>query len=97
VLARFILDHSDEVAFMSARQLAEALGQSDAGVVRFARAVGCEGFPHLKTALREGILKRTGASGMRSQSSLPSSETDLQTRLFEIEASLVSATATLSL
>jgi hypothetical protein len=34
---------------------------------------------------------------MRSQSSLPSSETDLQTRLFEIEASLVGASATLSL
>ncbi|WP_321943821.1 MurR/RpiR family transcriptional regulator [Paraburkholderia tropica] len=92
-LARFVLDRSDEVAFMSARQLADAVGQSDAAVVRFARAVGYDGFPHLKAALREGILERTGASGMRSQSLLPQSELELFDQLFEIEASLVTATA----
>ena len=47
-IATYILENPTTVAFMTAQQLAEQSGTSEATVVRFARAVGLEGFPNLK-------------------------------------------------
>lgn len=51
-LARFFLDHEDEVAFASATYIGAQAGASPATVVRFCRALGYEGFTELQTAIR---------------------------------------------
>lgn len=93
-LARYILDHSGQVAFMTARQLASAVGQSDAAVVRFARAVGYSGYSELRGSLRGGILDRAGALGMRKAT--PSSAQALTAEIFETDANLATETAQLN-
>jgi DNA-binding MurR/RpiR family transcriptional regulator len=40
ILGKYILDHYGEVAFMSALQIGEKLGLSDATVIRFAKTLG---------------------------------------------------------
>jgi len=57
-LADYILQNADEVVFMTAAQLAEATGVSDATVVRLAQTLGFEGFPELKQHLRSFMLTR---------------------------------------
>jgi DNA-binding MurR/RpiR family transcriptional regulator len=51
-LARFFLDHEDEIAFVSATYIGTRAGASPATVVRFCRALGYEGFTELQTAIR---------------------------------------------
>ncbi|MCK1604782.1 hypothetical protein IVB02_26115 [Bradyrhizobium sp. 166] len=46
-LARRVLDLGEHVAFTTSRQLAEAVGQSDAAFIRFAKALGYDGFPDM--------------------------------------------------
>ncbi|WP_082621304.1 MurR/RpiR family transcriptional regulator [Bordetella sp. N] len=93
-LARYLLDHREQVAFMTARALAEAVGQSDAAVVRFARAVGYAGYPQLREALRGSLLERAGALGMRKAP--PSSAEALKNDIFDTDAALIAETARLN-
>jgi DNA-binding MurR/RpiR family transcriptional regulator len=57
-LADYILQNADEVVFMTAAQLAEASGVSDATVVRLAQTLGFEGFPEMKQHLRSSRMTR---------------------------------------
>jgi DNA-binding MurR/RpiR family transcriptional regulator len=50
-VARYILSHRDEIPFMSAVQIAEALKTSNATVVRAAQRLGYTGLPELKQEL----------------------------------------------
>jgi len=43
-IAHFILSYRDEAAFMTAKQLANAVSVSDAAVIRFAQFLGYKGF-----------------------------------------------------
>jgi len=52
-IARFILEHYDKAAFMTASRLGAAVGVSESTVVRFATELGYEGYPALQRALRE--------------------------------------------
>jgi len=94
-MAKYILDHGEQVSFMTAKQLGDAIGQSDAAVIRFAKAAGYPGFPALREALREGLLVRVGASGLRQQTG-PTSEQELKAEVFETDATLVQQTAQLN-
>ncbi len=51
-LARFFLDHEDEIAFASANFISAQVGASPATVVRFCRALGYEGYTDLQSAIR---------------------------------------------
>ena len=51
-IASHLLSHYDEAAFLSAADLASQLDVSEATVVRFAKAIGYDGFPQLKRALQ---------------------------------------------
>ena len=51
-LARYFLDHEDEIAFASATYIGARAGASPATVVRFCRALGYDGFTELQTAIR---------------------------------------------
>ena len=55
IIAQFILSDYDKVAFMTAAQLGESVGVSESTVVRFANALGFDGYPELQKSLQELI------------------------------------------
>ncbi|MFZ5975835.1 MAG: MurR/RpiR family transcriptional regulator [Bacillota bacterium] len=57
-IARFILDNYDKAAFMTAARLGAEVGVSESTVVRFASALGFEGYPELQRALQEVVRGR---------------------------------------
>ncbi|WP_040196091.1 MurR/RpiR family transcriptional regulator [Candidatus Soleaferrea massiliensis] len=61
LIGRYIVDHYDKAAFMTAAKLGEAVGVSESTVVRFASEVGFEGYPQLQRALQELIQNKLTA------------------------------------
>lgn len=57
-IARFILEHYDKAAFMTASHLGVTVGVSESTVVRFATELGYDGYPHLQRALQEMIRNK---------------------------------------
>ncbi len=55
LIAQFITEQYDKAAFMTAAKLGEKVGVSESTVVRFAIALGYEGYPELQRALQELI------------------------------------------
>lgn len=52
-IATCLLTSYDEAAFLSAADLARRLQMSEATVVRFAKAIGYDGFPELRRAIQD--------------------------------------------
>ena len=61
-IAECIVTHYDKAAFMTASRLGEYVGVSESTVVRFAAALGYDGFPQLQKALQELIRHRLTAT-----------------------------------
>ena len=61
-IAECIVTHYDKAAFMTASKLGEYVGVSESTVVRFAAALGYDGFPQLQKALQELIRDRLTAT-----------------------------------
>jgi len=59
-VARYIVDHLDEAAFLTAEELARRASTSSSTVVRFSQSLGFEGYPELQQAAIEEY--RTGAA-----------------------------------
>lgn len=57
-LATFVIDHYEQVAFMTAAKLAKAVGVSEATVVRFAYALDYDGYPEFQAALAEWVKNK---------------------------------------
>lgn len=57
-IAKFILEHYDKAAFMTASKLGITVGVSESTVVRFATELGYDGYPHLQRALQEMIRNK---------------------------------------
>ena len=57
-IARYILEHYDKAAFMTASRLGMTVGVSESTVVRFATKLGYNGYPHLQRALQEMIRNK---------------------------------------
>jgi len=57
-LARHLIDHWDQAAFLSATQLGEAAGVSETVVIRFAGLLGYDGYPELKADLQDVVRRR---------------------------------------
>ena len=55
IIAQYILSNYDKAAFMTAAKLGETVGVSESTVVRFANAIGYEGYPELQKSLQELI------------------------------------------
>src|ERR671936_2838201 len=63
-VAQYIVDHLDEAAFQTAEELARRASTSSSTVVRFAQALGFEGFPELQAAARDEYRRaREAANG----------------------------------
>ena len=58
LIAKYILDHYDEVAFMTASRLGTTVGVSESTVVRFATEIGYAGYPELQKAVQEMIRNK---------------------------------------
>jgi DNA-binding MurR/RpiR family transcriptional regulator len=74
-VARYIVDHLDEAAFLTAEELARRASTSSSTVVRFSQALGFEGYPELQQAAIEEYRTATangaGASAAPAASSGP--------------------------
>ena len=52
-VGQYIVDHLDETAYHTAEELARRANTSSSTVVRFAQALGFEGFPELQASARD--------------------------------------------
>lgn len=57
-IANYLLNNQDEVAFISAAELAARLGLSEATAVRFAQSLGFKGFPEMRDVLQTAFRSR---------------------------------------
>lgn len=57
-IARYIQEHPDRVAFMTASRLGATVGVSESTVVRFATEIGYSGYPALQQAMQEMIRSK---------------------------------------
>jgi DNA-binding MurR/RpiR family transcriptional regulator len=62
-VARYIVDHLDEAAFLTAEELARRASTSSSTVVRFSQALGFEGYPELQQAAIEEYRSTIAAAG----------------------------------
>ena len=58
LIARYLIDHYDKAAFMTASKMGATVGVSESTVVRFASELGFEGYPQLQRTLQELIRNR---------------------------------------
>ena len=61
LIARYIIEHYDKAAFMTASKLGQTVGVSESTVVRFASEVGFEGYPQLQRNIQEMIRNKLTA------------------------------------
>jgi len=76
-VAAYITEHYDQAVFMTAAQLGNEVGVSESTVVRFASAIGYDGYPEFQRVLEEWVkdkfssVARVGAKyGKSSQSEI---------------------------
>jgi DNA-binding MurR/RpiR family transcriptional regulator len=62
-VARYIVDHLDEAAFLTAEELARRASTSSSTVVRFSQALGFDGYPELQQAAIEEYRNTIASSG----------------------------------
>ena len=79
-IAKFIKEHYDQAVFMTAARIGEELSVSESTVVRFASALGYDGYPRFQKTLAEwvqnklNVVQKVGAKyGQSSQTELLSS------------------------
>ncbi len=65
-VGQYIVDHLDEAAFHTAEELARRANTSSSTVVRFAQALGFEGFPELQSSAQDEYRRRREAPGGES-------------------------------
>ena len=69
---QYIVDHLDEAAFHTAEELARRANTSSSTVVRFAQALGFEGFPELQSSAQDEYRRaRESSNGNGGGSSRP--------------------------
>ena len=57
-IAKYIEEHYDKAAYMTALKLGETVGVSESTVVRFASELGYDGYPELQKAMQEMIKEK---------------------------------------
>src|SRR2546421_10681466 len=83
-VAQYIVDHLEEAAFHTAEELARRANTSSSTVVRFAQALGFEGFPELQAAARDEYRRgREGNGGVETttQPLFPIDQTEFEAAL----------------
>jgi len=57
-IMQYIIEHYEEAIFLTASQLAQNVGVSEATVVRLAQALGFDGYPGMQRKFRQGLQDR---------------------------------------
>jgi DNA-binding MurR/RpiR family transcriptional regulator len=70
-VARYIVDHLDEAAFLTAEELARRASTSSSTVVRFSQALGFDGYPELQQAAIEEYRATIGNGAGTTTSGSP--------------------------
>lgn len=84
-IAEYILKHYDKAAFMTASVLGETVGVSESTVVRFASALGFDGYPKLQQALEELIKNRLTTAQRLDVTSEQMLGGDILTRIINLD------------
>jgi DNA-binding MurR/RpiR family transcriptional regulator len=91
-VGQYIVDHLEEAAFHTAEELARRANTSSSTVVRFAQALGFDGFPELQTAARDEYRRgRDGGEGqpeLAVQPLFPIDQTEFEAALAADHANL---------
>jgi len=67
-IANYLRRNQEECAFLSAAELADRLGLSEATMVRFARTLGFNSYPAMRTVLQDAFRSRvTHSARLRSR------------------------------
>lgn len=61
MIADYVIENSDDMVNMSMMEIANAVGLSDATVLRFVRSIGFQGFSDFKIALAADLMRPTEA------------------------------------
>ena len=86
LIANYLNQNQDEAAFLSAGEIAERLQLSEATMVRFARTLGFESYPAMRSAWQENFRHRmTHAARLRSRLNDLRSEGDIFERVVASE------------
>jgi DNA-binding MurR/RpiR family transcriptional regulator len=84
-VGQYIVDHLDEAAFHTAEELARRANTSSSTVVRFAQALGFEGFPELQSAARDeyrrGRESSNGTPEVQNPPLFPIDQTEFEATL----------------
>jgi DNA-binding MurR/RpiR family transcriptional regulator len=83
-VGQYIVDHLDEAAFHTAEELARRANTSSSTVVRFAQALGFEGFPELQSAARDEYRRGRGegeADSLETPPLFPIDQTEFEAAL----------------
>jgi DNA-binding MurR/RpiR family transcriptional regulator len=84
-VGQYIVDHLEEAAFHTAEELARRANTSSSTVVRFAQALGFDGFPELQSAARDEYRRlresNDGAAEPAAQPLFPIDQTDFEAAL----------------
>jgi DNA-binding MurR/RpiR family transcriptional regulator len=84
-VGQYIVDHLEEAAFHTAEELARRANTSSSTVVRFAQALGFEGFPELQSAARDEYRRAresgAGGSDLSSTPLFPIDQTEFEAAL----------------
>jgi len=93
-VAEYIGRNGAMVSFDSVKQLAKKVGVSESSVVRFAQALGYDGYPQLRRDLQEESKKKIGGAGrlQRAVNDLP--EQGFVESLFRKDVELIEETLT---
>jgi DNA-binding MurR/RpiR family transcriptional regulator len=84
-VGQYIVDHLDEASFHTAEELARRANTSSSTVVRFAQALGFEGFPELQAAARDEYRRAregdAGAVDLQNPPLFPIDQTEFEASL----------------
>jgi DNA-binding MurR/RpiR family transcriptional regulator len=91
-VGQYIVDHLEEAAFHTAEELARRANTSSSTVVRFAQALGFEGFPELQAAARDEYRRArengAAATDLASPPLFPIDQTEFEAALGADHANL---------
>lgn len=85
LIGKYIINHYDKAAFMTASKLGVTVGVSESTVVRFASEVGFEGYPQLQRALQELIRNRLTSVQRMEVTNEQIGENDVLTKVLTLD------------
>lgn len=86
LIAAFFMNSGHKAAFLTAAEVAAAVGTSESTVVRFARILGFRGYPQLQEFLREGLLATLSPVERLDSEVITTDASARRGRLLELEA-----------